>query len=116
MCEPNSTNESLLPITDKLRYLANRTGWDICATVGEISTGGSENLSDEHVRTTQKTVNYLWSTVDLCLRLGGLGKLSLFCFSDASYITEGNSKSRLGDVFYMGLNSVVFYAFSKKPN
>ena len=75
------------------------TGWDICATVGEISTGGSENPSDEHVRTTQKTVNYLWSTVDLCLRLGGLGKLSLFCFSDASYITEGNSKSRLGDVW-----------------
>ena len=113
-CEPNSTNKSLLPITGKLRYLADRTRWDICATVGEISTGGSENPSDEHVRTAQKTVNYLWSTVDLCLRLGGLGKLLLFCFSDASYITEGNSKSRLGGVFYMGLNSGAFYAFSKQ--
>ena len=39
-CEPYSTNESLLPITGKLRYLADRTRWDICATVGEISTGG----------------------------------------------------------------------------
>jgi len=113
-CEPNSTNESLLPITGKLRYLADRTRWDICATVGEISTGGSENPSDEHVRTAQKTVNYLWSTVHLSLRLGGLGKLSLFCFSDASYITEGNSKSRLGGVFYMGLSSGAFYAFSKQ--
>jgi len=113
-CELYSINESLLPITGKLRYVADRTRWDICATVGEISTGGSENPSDEHVRTAQKTVNYLWSTVDLCLWLGGLQKLSLLCFIDASNITEGNSKSRLGGVFYMGLNSGAFYAFSKQ--
>jgi len=112
-CAPNPANKSLLPITGKLRYLADRTRWDICTTVGEISTGGSENPSDEHLKTAEKTVNYLWTTIDLCLRLGGLGKLLLFCFSDASYITEGNSKSRLGGVFYMGLDSGAFYAFSK---
>jgi hypothetical protein len=110
-CEPTSTNESLLPITGKLRYLADRTRWDICATVGEISTGGSKNPSDEHVRTAQMTVNYLWSTVDLCLRLGELGKLLLFCFSDASYITEGNSKSRLG-----ALTVVLSMLSANKPN
>ena len=35
-CELYSINESLLPITGKLRYVADRTRWDICATVGEI--------------------------------------------------------------------------------
>jgi hypothetical protein len=83
------SNESLLLITGKLRYLADR--------IFELLLVRSLQVGPRiHLR-----VNYLWSTVDLCLRLSRLGKLSLFCFNDASYITSGNSKSRLEGVFYM---------------
>jgi len=69
-CAPNPANESLLPLTGKLRYLADRTRWDVCTTVA--------------LRQSRKQL----------ITYGGLGKLLLFCFNDASYITEGTPISR----------------------
>ena len=57
--------------------------------------------------------NYLTHTKDLYIQLGGLGVLRLFGYSDASYITDGNAKSRLGGCVYMNLYSGAIFSFSR---
>ncbi len=49
----------------------------------------------------------------MCLSLGGLGKLRVFGYSDASYITTGNCKSRLGGCIFLRYDSGAVYSFSK---
>jgi hypothetical protein len=48
------------------------------------------------------------------LRLGGSGPIEMFGFSDASHISSGKSKSRLGGALYLGLDSGAFWSMSKK--
>jgi hypothetical protein len=64
--------------------------------VGKLSAGGSKDPSDLHLATSQRIKDYLASTPDLSITLGGLGKITLFGYSEAAYITDGNAKSRLG--------------------
>ncbi|MBL4826124.1 MAG: Ty1/Copia family ribonuclease HI [Spongiibacteraceae bacterium] len=109
----NPENESLLPVTGKLRYVCDRTRWDVLVATGEIACGGAQDPSDAHVRTAEKTVNYLRSTNDEYLKLDGVGELELFAFSDASYIAEGKSKSRIGGCLFLSLLAGAFYCFSK---
>jgi hypothetical protein len=113
---PNEENESLLPVTGKLRYLADRCRPDILTAVGEISTGGAHSPSDEHVRASESCVTFILQTIDLVLKLGGVGVQILFAFSDANYITEGNSKSRLGGCLFYGYDSGACYSFSKNDS
>ena len=110
---PCSNNNSLLPCTGMLRYLADRTRPDILVATGEISTGGAVDPSDDHIKTAIKTMNYLSTTSDLCLKLGGEGDLTLFAYVDASYITDGNAKSRLGGCVFMGYDSGAVASFSR---
>ena len=110
---PNSDNDSLLPVTGKLRYIADRTRPDILVATGEISTGGATDPSDEHVKTAIKTMCYLSSTSSLTLKLGGEGELNIFAYVDASYITDGNAKSRLGGCVFMGLDAGAVTSFSR---
>jgi hypothetical protein len=110
---PNPANASLLHITGKLRFLCDRSRWDILCATGEISTGGDKNPSDAHVRTAHKIIGYLKSTPDRVLRVGGSDKPILFGFCDASYRPEGKSKSRLGGCLFLGLDSGAFFSFSK---
>jgi hypothetical protein len=84
--------------------------------VGEISSNGNPSPSDRHIETAQKTIRYLKSTADRVLRLGGDDEIKLFAFSDASYITTGNCKSRLGGCLFLGLNSGAIYSFSKNDS
>ena len=79
---------------------------------GELATGGATSPSDLHVKTSKRTKNYL-NTTKLGLVLGGLGKLAVFAYSDASYITTGNCKSRLGGCIFLGYDSGAVYSFSK---
>ena len=58
----NPENESMLPITGTLRYLADRTRPDVLVATGSISTGGATNPSNEHVATAERTINYLHRT------------------------------------------------------
>ena len=48
---PNVENESLLPITGKLLYMADRTGPDILVSTGEISTGGAYLIPSQSIAT-----------------------------------------------------------------
>ena len=92
--------------------MADRARPDILVATGELATGGDKISSDLHLKTCHKVKNYLNSTKDLSLSLGGLGKLRIFGYSDAAYITTGNCKSRLGGCVFMGYDSGAVYSFS----
>jgi hypothetical protein len=113
IAEPNPENESLLPDTGTFRFIADRARPDILVAVGELSTGGSKEPSDLHLATSQRIKDYLASTPDLSITLGGLGKITLFGYSDAAYITDGNAKSRLGGCVFMGFSSGAVFSFSR---
>lgn len=110
--KPNPANKSLLPQTGKLRYIADRTRWDIAAAVGEVSSGGEKNPSDKHVETCEKIKSYLLKTIDFQLLLGGMCALMLFAFCDAAYNTDKDCKSRLGGCIFGGLDSGALYSYS----
>jgi hypothetical protein len=57
--------------------------------------------------------NYLTTTAGLSVKLGGLGNIRLFGYSDASYVTDGNCKSRLGGCIFLGYDSGAIHSFSK---
>jgi hypothetical protein len=113
MAEPNENNESLLSDIGTFRFIADRARPDILTACGEISTGGDKNPSDFHLKTSERIKHYLNNTKDLYIKLGGLGLLILFGYSDASYITDGNCKSRLGGCVYLGFDSGAIHSFSK---
>jgi hypothetical protein len=96
VAEPNPVNESLMSDTSTFRFIADRVRPDILVAVGELSTDGSKEPSDLRLVTFQRIKDYLASTADLSITLGGLGKITLFGYSDAAYISDGNAKSRLG--------------------
>ena len=111
--KPNPENESLLPITGTLRYLADRTRPDILVATGCMSTGGATNPSDDHVATAERTINYLMQYPNLGLVLGGATPLSIFAYADASYITDGDAKSRLGGCVFLNNDSGAIISFSR---
>ena len=98
---PNPNNESLLPITGKLRFLADRTRPDILVALGEVSTGGASEPSDEHCKVADRIKSYLYNTTDRALILGGYKPVELFGYCDAAFISTGNSKSRLGSCLFL---------------
>jgi hypothetical protein len=105
IAEPNPANESLLHETGTMRYLADRTRPDILVALGEISTGGAENPSDSHYEVSERIKNYLNTTKERKLYLGGPDPIMLFGYCDASYITTGNCKSRLGSCLFLNRTS-----------
>lgn len=113
IAEPNKANNSLLPDTGKLRYLADRTRPDILTALGEVSTGGADQPSDDHVSVMERMKGYLFNTKSKTLSLGGDGPVVLFGYCDAAYITTGNCKSRLGSCLFLNRNSGAISSVSK---
>jgi hypothetical protein len=110
---PNISNASLLPVTGALRYPADRCRPDILVAVGEMSTGGSPHPSDEHVKTSVRCRNYLTTTKSLGMLFGGPAEFNMFAYTDASYITDGNARSRLGGCLFLSLYSGAILSYSK---
>jgi hypothetical protein len=110
---PNPENPSLLSDTGTYRFIADRARPDILAAVGELSTGGAKGPSDLHLEASEYLKDYLSSTPHLSVRLGGLGKLLIFGYSDASYVTDGDCKSRFGGCVFMNLYSGAIFSFSR---
>ena len=104
----NPDNESLLPDTGKLRFLADRVRMDLLNVVGEIANGGDKEPSDEHLATRDRVYNYLHCYPNRRLRLGGSGPVKMFGYVDASF----GIKTRLGGALFLGLECGAFYAFS----
>lgn len=109
-------NPSLLPVTGKFRYLADHARPDMLLVTGEVSTGGDRDPSWNHIQTVERAKAYLAGTPKLGLRLGGLGKIALFAYSDAAYITAGNSKSRLGGCIFANTTSGAIRSWSKNDS
>jgi hypothetical protein len=110
----NESNASLLPITGVLRYLADRTRPDILVATGEISVGGSTMPSDDHIRAALQTLEYIQQSREKGLSFGHDPKgIELFGYCDASYISTGNCKSRLGGCLFLNRFSGAFLTFSK---
>jgi hypothetical protein len=107
---PNPLNPSLLPDTGTLRFIADRAQPDILVAVGELSTGGAESPSDLHMTTSERIKNYLVTTKDFYVKLGGLGAIKIFGYSD------GNAKSRLGGCAFMGLDAGAVLSFSRNDS
>ena len=113
LCEHNPDNTSLLPDTGMLRYLADRTRPDILAALGEVSSGGEREPSDEHVDAVNRIKCYLSTTKEVTMQLGGSDPLELFGYCDAAYITTGNCKSRLGSCLFINRDSGAFSSVSR---
>jgi len=113
---PNTTNDSLLPITGKLRYLADRGRPDILQALGDVSTGGSVNPSDSHCGVAARIRHYLTNTKSLSLHLGGTDPIVLFGYSDAAYVTKGNCKSRLGGCLFLNKTSGAVSSISRNDS
>jgi hypothetical protein len=112
--EPNELNGSMLSDTGAFRFIADRARPDILVAVGEISTGGASSASDLHLKSSEKVKCYLNTTNDLSLVFrNNNSTLKIFGYSDASYITSGNSKSRLGGCVFMNYDSGAIRTFSR---
>lgn len=110
---PNDENPSMLHDTGELRFLCDRARPDMLVVTGELATGGAESPSDEHLKVAEKAKHYLKSTQFRGLSLGGLGKARIFGYSDASWVTDGNCKSRLGGCVFMNTDSGAVCSFSR---
>jgi hypothetical protein len=118
----NPNNNSLLPVTGTLRYLCDRTRPDILLATGEISTGGAEGPSDSHLKVAKQIYQYVKNTSDIKLKLGGetifgiLGDVLHFYMTDATFVTIGNSKSRLAFCGWIGTDNGAYNCVSVNDN
>lgn len=111
--EANPENTSMLPDTGAFRFICDRARPDMLVVTGELSTRGDKDPSDLHKKQSERAKHYLSKTSRIGLTLGGLGKLQIFGYSDAAYITDGNCKSRLGGCVFLNLDSGSVRSFSK---
>ena len=110
---PNVNNPSMLHDTGEFRFMCDRGRPDMLVVTGELATGGADGPSDEHLKVAEKAKHYLMNTQHLGLSLGGLGKVHVFGYSDASWVTDGNCKSRLGGCVFMNADSGSICSFSR---
>lgn len=104
----------LLPIIGKLRFLADNTRPDILTSLGILSQG-SEYITDHHINSAHQLLSYISGSLTEKIKLGGTDKnVILFAFSDASFVTTGDCKSRFGNVWFNTLDSGSFYSISQK--
>lgn len=111
--ELNPNNPSMLHDTGEFRFMCDRARPDMLVVTGELATGGDKAPSNEHLKVAEKAKHYLKSTMLLGLVLGGLGQLCIFGYADASWVTDGNCKSRLGGCVFMNTDSGAVKCFSK---
>jgi hypothetical protein len=110
---PNPNNAPILNETGKIRFICDRGRPDLLVLCGEAASGGEKDPSDEHLAAIERAKHYMIKTVDIGVSLGGLGKVCIFGYSDAAYITDGNCKSRLGGCVFMNADSGAVRSFSK---
>lgn len=107
--EINDENESLLEHTGKFRFLSDRTRYDIMASTGELSCGGANNPSNDHVKVAHQIYQYLSCHTNMKLKFGG-DIISPFCFCDASY---NSGFGRLAGCLFLNLLSGAFHCISQ---
>jgi hypothetical protein len=110
-------NVSFLPLVGKLRHLIDTTRPDLLATVSILS---SLQHYYPHYLDPIIWINllkYIYYTRDQHIRVNTAittTTFQLFAFSDASYVTDSDSKSRLGACFYLSKSSGAICSYSRK--
>jgi len=114
--QKNEEDLSIMPITGKIRYCADKSRPDILYTINTISSQAT-NASEEYVNATIKLLKYLNTTINDSLTLGGNDRnIKLVAYSDSSYVTDGDSRSQLGNCFFLTRDSGSIYSVSKKDS
>jgi hypothetical protein len=111
----------------KIRYLVDNSRPDLLTSVGILSEGGMVinpdskrdklrfDLCRDFYKYLKKESENESNENLTCLRLGNKDpNLELFGYSDASYITYGDCKSRLGGAFFITKDSGAICSYSKK--
>ena len=97
----------------KIRFMADRTRPDILFAASQIGSGASDPHRN-HVRGLEHLAKYLRSSEGEGLTLGGDPEIELFGFSDASFISHGDSKSQLAYCFFLNRTSGTISCRTKK--
>jgi hypothetical protein len=96
-------NETFAP-TAKWKSVCIRP--DLLASVSINTLGsGTAYPHDEHVKGVLTFAEYIATSHDVGSTLGGEPEVDLFGFSDAAYLTTGDSLSRLAYCFFLNLTS-----------
>jgi hypothetical protein len=95
----------------KLLYLAKRIRSDILQAVAFL-TGRVQSPTQDDLEKLDRIYNYLNSTRDLELCLGGVGLLVILAFVDAAFGLHSDGKSHTGIIISLGLGTI--YAASQK--
>jgi hypothetical protein len=66
---------------------------------------GAANPHNEHVKSVRTFADYIATSHDVGLTLGGEPEVDLFGFSDAAYLTKDDSLSKLAYCFFLNLTS-----------
>jgi hypothetical protein len=78
-----------------------------------MSSNGSPHPSVKHYDVAKDILRYVKSSMKDKLTLGSDSPIILEAYSDASYITTGNCRSRLGGCLFLGTDSAAIHSFSK---
>jgi hypothetical protein len=89
----DGSNQPIHEEIGQFRYLVDHTRPDLLASVS-IMGSGTANPHDEHVKDVRTFAEYIAISHDIGLTLGGEPEVDLFGFSDATYLTKGDSLTK----------------------
>jgi hypothetical protein len=101
----DDSNQPIREEIGQFRYLADHTRPDLLASVSFMGSR-TANPHDEHVVRT--FAEYIATSHDVGLTLGGEPEVDLFGFSDAAYLTKSGSLSRLAYCFFLNLTNYIY--------
>jgi hypothetical protein len=98
----------------KLRYLTDNSRPDLLGYVGILSLKHNSNNESVRASLCDDMLRYLCSDGNQQLSFRNPGRWILYGFCDASYVTSGASKSRLGGCFFIGFSTGAVHTYSKQ--
>lgn len=100
--------------TGSIQYISDKSRPDIKYAASVLGQYAHKSYSI-HDKVADQVLNYLSSTQDLSLKLGGQDKhIKLFGYCDASFIRDGDSKPQLGQCWFLSYDSGAILSKSQK--
>jgi histone deacetylase 1/2 len=97
-----------------IRYIADHTRFDLCYAASLVGQH-AHKPQDKDVKAIRKIAEYLNSTRDLQLKLGGRDTIiKLFAYCDSSFIRDGDSLPHHGICIFLSLDAGAVLCISRK--